>query len=254
MNRFDGTRVAVTGAARGIGLAIARAFHAAGARVALADRDHEGVRRAAAELGERALGAALDVCAPHEVEAWHDTLSDAWGGVDVLVSNAGVYPSRPFLEMTHQDWDAVLDVNLRASFTVCQAFARGMVSAGTGGVIVTIASGSARFARVGAAHYCASKAGLVALTRTMALELAQHGVRVNAVSPGIVEVPGGPPLASGYREAMTAMVPAGRMGTPEDVAAAVLLVADPANDYLVGAELRVDGGLSAGRYGIPSSG
>ncbi len=254
MSGPEGRRVAVTGAARGIGLAIARAFHASGDRVALADVDAERAAAAAADLGQGALGDAVDVTDPVAVDAWARHLEQTWGGVDVLVSNAGVYPADPFLTMPLERWEAVLDVNLRGAFVVCQRFARAMVARGGGGAIVTIASGSARFARVGAAHYGASKAGLVALTRAMALELAPHGIRVNAVSPGIVDVPGGPPLAPEYRRAMTAMVPAGRMGRPEDVAAAVLMVADPAMAYLTGQDLRVDGGLSAGRYGIPVSG
>jgi len=249
-----GSRVAVTGAARGIGLAIARAFHEAGARVSLADVDGPRVNGAAEDIGAGAEGAALDVRDPDAVDAWAGALERTWGGVDVLVSNAGVYPAAPFLELSREAWDGVLDINLRGTFLVCQRFARGMVARGGGGAIVTIASGSARFARVGAAHYGASKAGVVALTRAMALELAPHRIRVNAVSPGIVDVPDGPPLAPAYREAMTAMVPVGRMGTPEDVAAVVLMLADPAADYLTGQDIRVDGGLSAGRYGIPASG
>ena len=254
MSGLRGGRVAVTGAAGGIGLAIARAFHEAGARVSLADVYGARVAAAAQSIGPGAEAAAVDVRDPTAVDAWAGALERAWGGVDVLVSNAGVYPAAPFLEMSPEAWDGVLEVNLRGTFLVCQRFARGMVARGGGGAIVTIASGSARFARVGAAHYGASKAGVVALTRAMALELAPHRIRANAVSPGIVDVPDGPPLAPAYREAMTAMVPAGRMGTPQDVAAVVLMVADPAAAYLTGQDIRVDGGLSAGRYGIPTSG
>jgi NAD(P)-dependent dehydrogenase (short-subunit alcohol dehydrogenase family) len=212
------------------------------------------VQRAAAALGSRAVAATVDVRDEGGVDRWVRELVATWGGVDVLVANAGIYPADAFLEMPLERWDAVLDTNLRGAFLVCQRVARTMVEAGTGGVIVTIASGSSRFARVGAAHYGASKAGLVALTRTMALELAPHRIRVNAVSPGLVDVPDGPELTQPYRRAMTAMIPWGRAGRPEDVAAAVRLIADERMDYLTGHELRLDGGLSAGRYGIPVSG
>jgi 3-oxoacyl-[acyl-carrier protein] reductase len=247
-------RVAVTGAGRGIGRAVARAFAANGARVALCDLDGERVAAVAADLPGGASAHRVDVTDALAVDGWASEVEATWGGVDVLVSNAGVYPSDAFLDLTPERWDAVLDVNLRAAFLVCQRFARSMVAGRAGGSIVTIASGTARFARVGAAHYGASKAGLVALTRTMALELAPHGIRVNAISPGLIDVPDGPRLAPAYRRAMTAMVPAGRMGTPDDVAAAVLALADPGMAYVTGQELRVDGGLSAGRYGIPVSG
>lgn len=247
-------RVAVTGAGRGIGLAVAQAFVATGARVALCDLDGERVTAVAADLPPGTSGQRVDVTDARAVDDWATEIEATWGGVDVLVSNAGVYPSDAFLDLTPERWDAVLDVNLRAAFLVCQRFARSMVTGGTGGSIVTIASGTARFARVGAAHYGASKAGLVALTRTMALELAPHHIRVNAVSPGLIDVPDGPPLAPAYRRAMTSMVPWGRMGAPEDVAAAVLALAHPDMAYVTGQELRVDGGLSAGRFGIPVSG
>lgn len=252
--RFEGKRVLVTGAAHGIGLAIARAFVEAGARVALADVDREGLAAAVDDLGDAASMHPGDVRNAADVERTVAEAEARHGGLDVVVSNAGVYPSDPFLDLDEDAWDRVMDVNAKGCFLVCRAVARRMVAAGTPGAIVTIASGSARFAREGAAHYCASKAAVVALTRVMALELARHGIRANAVSPGLIDVPGGPQLSEGYTQAMTRMIPAGRMGRPEDVARAVLFVAHPDADYMTGEVVSIDGGLSAGRYGIPTSG
>ena len=253
--RFADKRVLVTGAGHGIGLATARAFLAQGARVVLNDVDGERLRAAVAELdSDRATGIRADVSRPDEAVGMVETAVRTAGGLDIVVSNAGIYPSHRFLDMSFADFQRVMEINVAGTFLVCQAAARAMVAAQQGGCIVTISSGSAQFARIGAAHYCASKAAVVMLTRTMALELATHRNRVNSVAPGIIAVPGGPPLTPAYQQAMTALVPWGRMGTPEDVAVAVLLVAEPGAEYLTGQVIPVDGGLSAGRYGIPISG
>lgn len=253
MSAFDGARVVVTGAAHGIGRAVAEAFHAAGAHVALLDVAQEGLAEACEALGERAAGVVADVSDPASLAAGMARARERLGGVDVAVANAGIYPSCPVLDLTVEGWDRVMDVNARGAFLTCQAAARLMVDQGHGGTIITMASGSARFAREGAAHYCASKAAVVMLTRVLALELARHGIRVNAVSPGIIDVPGGPTLAPAYKTAMTRSVPLERPGTAADVAAAVLALADPSLAYVTGQILPVDGGLSAGRYGIPIS-
>jgi 3-oxoacyl-[acyl-carrier protein] reductase len=251
--RFQGKRVLVTGAGQGIGLAIARAFADEGARVAVNDINPDSLDRARELLGHGSCGFAGDVS---NVEAARAVVSNAQrelGGFDIVVSNAGIYPAHRFLEMSVDDWDRVMAVNVRGTFLVCQSAARIMVENNHEGVIVTISSGSARFARLGAAHYCASKAAVVMLTRVMALELAPHKIRVNSVSPGIIDVPGGQPLSDGYKQAVTRMVPWGRMGRPEDVAGVVLLVSDPGAEYMTGQVIPVDGGLSSGRYGIPAS-
>jgi NAD(P)-dependent dehydrogenase (short-subunit alcohol dehydrogenase family) len=251
--RFQGKKVLVTGAGHGIGLAIAQAFVAEGARVAVNDINTQGIDRALVILGANSFGVPGDVADGQEA---HSVVSNAVmeiGDLDIVVSNAGIYPSHPFLEMDINDWDRVMAVNVRGTFLVCQAAARRMVKKKQKGVIVTISSGSARFARVGSAHYCASKAAVVMLTRVMALELAPHGIRVNSVSPGIIDVPGGQPLSEAYKQAMTRQVPWGRMGSPKDVANAVLLVCDSAAEYITGQVIAVDGGLSSGRYGIPVS-
>lgn len=250
---FEGKRVLVTGAGNGIGQAIATAYANKGAQVLVNDLSNERLENTMAGLGSKATAVVGDVSDEGAVEAIRKKCIEEMGGLDIAISNAGVYPSCRFLEMSSEEWDRVMAVNARGTFLVCRSAARIMVDAGSGGAIVTISSGSARFARVGAAHYCASKAAIVMLTRVMALELAPLGIRVNSVSPGIIEVPGGQPLDDSYKAAMTAMVPEGRIGSPEDVANVVLFVTGPDAGYLNGEVISVDGGLSAGRFGIPTS-
>ncbi|MBW2412028.1 MAG: SDR family oxidoreductase [Deltaproteobacteria bacterium] len=249
--RFQDKRVLITGAGHGIGLAVARAFISEGGRVAVNDIIPDRVARVVQELGRRCCAVVGDVADTEESRSVVSRADAELGGLDIVVSNAGIFPSRAFLEMDISDWDRVMAVNIRGTFLICQAAAQLMVKQNQPGVIVTISSGSARFARVGSAHYCASKAAVVMLTRVMALELAPYRIRVNSVSPGIIDVPGGQPLSDSYKAAMTRMVPWGRMGNPEDVANVVLLASDPAVEYITGQVIAVDGGLSSGRYGIP---
>ena len=251
--RFKGKKVMVTGAGHGIGLAIAQAFVAEGARVAVNDITSERNDRALELLGGNSCGVPGDVADVNDARSVVSKAEREIGNLDIVVSNAGIYPSHSFLEMDVNDWDRVMAVNVRGTFLICQAAAQRMVKNKQEGVIVTISSGSARFARVGSAHYCASKAAVVMLTRVMALELAPYRIRVNSVSPGIIDVPGGQPLSDAYKQSITRMVPWGRMGCPEDVANVVLLVTDPAAEYITGQVIPVDGGLSSGRYGIPES-
>lgn len=249
--RFQEKKILVTGAGHGIGLAVARAFIDEGARVAVNDINPDRVAAAVEKLGSLSCGIAGDVADTKEARSVVSRAERELGGLDIVVSNAGIHPSHAFLEMDVSDWDRVMAVNVRGTFLICQAAAQLMVKQKHEGVIVTVSSGSARFARVGSAHYCASKAAVVMLTRVMALELAPYRIRVNSVSPGIIDVPGGQPLSETYKQAMTRMVPWGRMGSPEDVAHVVLLVSDPGAEYMTGQVIPVDGGLSAGRYGIP---
>jgi 3-oxoacyl-[acyl-carrier protein] reductase len=256
--QFDGRTVLVTGGATGLGLATARAFGRAGANIALNDLNAERVTRAVSELageGIQAGGYAADVADGNAVRAMVDAIVARHGRIDVLVANAGIYPNTPFLDITEDEWDRVLDVNLKGCFLTCQAVTRAMVEAGQGGTIVTLASGAANNAIWGWAHYCASKAGVVLLTKTMALELAGHGIRVNAVLPGYIDVPeGGAHLTEEYRGAARSAVPLGRPGEPADIANAILLLASPLAGYVTGTTLIVDGGSSAGRAFLRPSG
>ncbi len=255
--RFNGKRVLVTGAATGLGLAIARRFLSEGARVAMSDLRQAALHQAAQAVNldpSRIAVVVFDVRDARAAAAGVTAAVDSLGGLDILVNNAGLYPSHGILDMDEAAWDAVLDTNLKGPFLVSQAFARHRVEQGEPGAIVNITSGSARRARFGAAHYSASKAGLEMLTRSYALELAGHRIRVNAVSPSFIDTSS--PLNapdSGYADAIQATRPWPRAGTPEDVAQAVAYLCSDESEWITGTTLRVDGGRSTGDYSLPST-
>ena len=249
-----GAVVVVSGAATGLGLAIARAFGAAGAVVALNDRMAERVDTACTRLQDEAItcrGYAGDVRDAEAVTTFMNAITMELGTPSIIVANAGLYPNTPFLELSEEEWDRVIDTNLKGVFLLCQAAARAMVRSGIAGRIIVISSTAAQRAIWGWSHYCASKAAAVMLSRAMALELGGHGIRVNAVLPGYIDVDeGGEHLSPAYREGARAASPLGRPGTPEDVARGVLLLASPLADYISGASLVIDGGASAGPAGL----
>ncbi len=251
---FAGQTILVTGAATGLGYAIAEQFGRAGAAVAINDLTDERVERACARLSSQGVvcrGFPADVREGAAVRRMVEQVSAALGVPDIVVANAGLYPNTPFLELSEEEWDRVLDTNLKGVFLTCQAVARAMISAGRQGCLITISSGAANAAYWGWSHYCTSKAGVVMLTRAMALELGAHGIRVNAVLPGYIDVEeGGAHLDEAYKAAARAAVPLGRAGTPDDVARAVMLLASPLAGYVSGAALAVDGGSGAGRAGV----
>jgi 3-oxoacyl-[acyl-carrier protein] reductase len=246
--------VLVTGGAHGIGLAIVRAFAQAGAKVIVADQREADATRAAStitsEMGTEGLAVAVDVRVAAAVDAAVQRALAHFGRIDVLVNNAGIYPNTPVLEMDENEWDAVFDTNVKGMFLMSRAVGRAMVT--RGGRIINISSGAAESGRVGAAHYCASKAAVTMFTRVLALELAPHGIVVNAVGPGLIEVPGWS-LSQDYIDAIVSTNPMGRIGQPEDVAQAVLYLASPSATYITGTTLYVDGGSLAGRP-LPLSG
>jgi NAD(P)-dependent dehydrogenase (short-subunit alcohol dehydrogenase family) len=241
-----GRTALVTGASGTLGGHFARVLHGAGARVALAARRTDAVARLAAELGEGAVAVALDVTDPASIDACYDAAEAAFGApCGVIVNNAGIAVTKPVLEMTPEDFDGVLAVNLRGCFLVAQAGARRLAAAKAPGSIVNIASILGGRIIAGVAGYTAAKAGLLHMTRQMAVEFARHGIRVNAIAPGYVASD----INAGYFEgesgrAMLKRIPQRRIGTPEDLTGPLLLLASEAGAHMTGTTVTVDGGHS----------
>jgi NAD(P)-dependent dehydrogenase (short-subunit alcohol dehydrogenase family) len=251
---FTGHVVLVTGAAAGIGFGIASAFHAAGARVALGDLRPDALDRAASKLGAGVFAQPLDVRDEKSVAAFVTAAEKALGPVTVGVANAGIYPNTAVIDMSVEEWDRVMETNVRGVFVTCKALARGFIARGTGGRIITIASGAASSGRRGAAHYCASKAGVVMFTKVLAMELAEHAITANVIAPGLVSVSEGTSSVSEeYFRTLVSNIPMGRAGTPDDIARAALFLASPLAEWITGAVLQVDGGSSTGRTYLPFS-
>jgi len=241
----------VTGAQQGIGRAIALALAHAGAHVGVNYLDGPGAAQAVAEdvraLGRQAVLVPADVARLGDVEKMVETVRRELGVLDILVNNAGVFPRVPFLQMQEQDWDHVLDVNLKGSFLCAQASARAMVAAGRPGAIVSISSVAIRGTPLGV-HYSASKAGLLGLTRAMALALAPHGIRVNAVAPGLTDT-AQPRYGNTEAELleMARTIPlGGRMAHPDDIASVVVFLVSDEARFVTGQLVHVNGGAFMG--------
>jgi len=248
--RLDGKVALVTGAFGGLGREFARMLARAGASVALAGRRiDEGRALAGAMRGEglRAEAFAMDVADRASVDAAVDAATASLGAIDVLVNNAGVALTRPFLDVSEDEWTAILGVNLDGAFRVAQAVARRMRDAKRGGSIVNIASVLAERVAAQVAPYATSKAALVQLTRAMALELARDRIRVNALAPGYIETPLNRDFfATEGGQAMVKRIPQRRLGRVEDLEGPLLLLASDASSFMTGATIAVDGGHAVG--------
>jgi 3-oxoacyl-[acyl-carrier protein] reductase len=242
---FDltGKSALVTGASGGIGAAIAHALHGAGASVALSGTRTEPLEALAGTLGERAHVLPCDLSDPEAVEALPKQAIAAMGSVDVLVNNAGITRDQLFMRMSDADWQSVLDVNLTSAMRLCRAVVRPMMKA-RWGRIVNIGSVVGSTGNPGQANYCAAKAGLEGMTKSIAHEVAPRGITANVVAPGFIATPMTDKLTDEQKDALSARVPAGRIGAPEDVAAAALYLASPAAGYVTGTVLHVNGGLA----------
>jgi len=245
MKTLDNKIALVTGAARGIGQAIALKLAADGADLALCDVQAEWLEETAAkarELGRRVETYAMDVADEAAVAAAVAGVLADFGRIDVLVNNAGITRDTLLIRMSAADWDAVLDINLKGAFLVTKAVAKPMMKQ-RAGAIVNIASVVGIMGNAGQANYTASKAGLIALTKTSAKELGARGIRVNAVAPGFIRTAMTDKLSEPAKEAMLRNVPLGRPGEPEDVARAVAFLAGGEAAYVTGQTLAVCGGM-----------
>ncbi len=249
--RLDDQVVLVTGAGSGIGRAIALAVAEVGADVAVCEVPKkigmlDEVCDAVVDLGQRALPLALELPDQESIDAAVSRVIDAYGRVDILVNNAGVNIPRDALEVTEADWDGVLDVNLKGLFFMSQRVARSMIEMG-GGKIVNIASQNGVVGYYKRAAYCSSKAGVVNLTRVLAVEWAPYQITVNAVGPTFILTPLTQSTFDNeaLREDLLSRIPLGRVGQPEDVVGAVVFLASPAADLITGHTLLVDGGWTA---------
>jgi len=251
--KLKGQNALVTGGGRGIGRAIALAFAREGAQVAVLDIDRdaaETVRREAEKLGVKALALGVDLTRRAEVERGIAELLAQWGQLDVVVNNAGWDKMQPFLESDEATWDRIIAINYKALLYVCKAALPPMVARGAGGRVINIASDAGRVGSSNEAVYAGTKGAIIAFGKTLAREVARHRITVNTVCPGITETA----LLQGIRaeseknarviEAIGRTIPLGRIGAPEDIAAAVAFLASPEANYITGQTLSVSGGLT----------
>jgi 3-oxoacyl-[acyl-carrier protein] reductase len=239
---LSGTVAFVTGSTRGIGLAVAHALHGAGAKVAIVGRDAARAAAVAAELGDRAVGVGCDVARGDQVEAAVAAAETALGPITLLVNNAGLTRDNILLRLTDEDWDAVLDANLKGAFHTTRAVIKGMMKR-RGGRIVNVSSIVGLTGNKGQSNYAASKAGLIGFTKSIAKEYASRGILANCIAPGFIATDMTAALPEAAKATLLEGIALGRLGRPEDVAGAVLFFASDLAGYITGQVLVVDGGL-----------
>ncbi|MBN2760284.1 MAG: L-iditol 2-dehydrogenase [Rhodobacteraceae bacterium] len=253
MTRLAGKTALITGAARGIGLAFAKAYLAEGARVAFADIDIARARQAAADLGPDALAVEMDVTRQESIDAAVATTVAAFGQIDILVNNAAIFTAAPIVEITRADYARCFEINVAGTLFTLQAVARHMIEAGVQGRIINMASQAGRRGEPLVAVYCATKAAIISLTQSAGLNLIRHGINVNAISPGVVDGEHWDGVdaffakyenkAPGQKKAeVGAGVPFGRMGVPEDLTGMAVFLASDEARYIVAQTYNVDGG------------
>ena len=239
---LSGKNALVTGSTRGIGRAIAEAFAKSGARVAVVGRDQQRADEAAAAIGSGAKGFAADVTETATVTKLIDDVEKAFGSIDILVNNAGITRDNIVMRLKDEDWDMVQNANLRGAFAAIRSVSRGMMKK-RNGRIINVASIVGLIGNKGQANYAASKAGLIALTKTVAKELGSRNILVNAVAPGFIETEMTAAMTPEAREALGKQIALERLGTVNDVAAMVTFLASDLAGYITGQVFVVDGGL-----------
>jgi 3-oxoacyl-[acyl-carrier protein] reductase len=245
LDMFDltGKTALITGASGGIGGEIARALHGAGAIVGLSGTRTEPLETLAAALGDRTHVLPCNLSDAEAVTALPKQAAEAMGSVDILVNNAGITRDNLFMRMSDDEWQTVLDVNLTATFKLCKGVLRGMMKA-RWGRIVNISSVVGSTGNPGQGNYAAAKAGMVGMSKSLAHEVASRGVTVNAVAPGFIETAMTDKLTDEQKSAILTQIPSGRMGTPQEIAAAVLYLSSAEAGFVTGSTLHVNGGMA----------
>lgn len=244
---FDltGKHALVTGATGGIGEAIARTFHAAGATVALSGRRADKLEALAAELGERVHVVPCDLADRDEVQSLIDNAAKTMGQLDILVNNAGLTKDNLFMVMKDDQWDDVIAVNLTSTFMLMRAATRNILRNKSGyGRIINIASVSGIMGNPGQGNYAASKAGMIGMTKSLAREVANRGITANCIAPGFIQTPMTDVLNDKQKSEISQHIPAQRFGAPEDIAAGALYLASDGAGYVTGQTLHINGGMA----------